>query len=92
MSNAIIIFTPRITVRAERVAELLGVGIEQANRLLSQPDTKEFLQRALEQSFQQTVDTVLKGMTRVPTVAVPSNRVDCAVSLPLLPAAFSNFG
>lgn len=90
--NAVLIFRPTITVRAERVAEVLGIGIERANALLSQPDAKDFIQTGLDQAFQKTVDTVLKGMARVPAVAVPSNRVDCAVSLPLLPVAVSSFG
>lgn len=81
MSNAVIIFTPRITVRAERVAELLGISIDRANLMLSQPETKNIIQTALEQSFQETTDAILKSMTRVPAVAVPSNRVDCAVGI-----------
>jgi hypothetical protein len=80
VDNAVIIFTPRIQVRAERVAEVLGIGIEQANRLLSQPETKNVIQAALEQSFQETTDKVLQQMSRVPTAAVPT-RVDCAVYL-----------
>jgi hypothetical protein len=87
-----IILTPKIHIRGDRAAEVLGISLEQADKLLSQPDTKSLIQTALEQSFQETVDSVLRGMTRVPILSVPSIRVDCAVDLPVLPAFKAGFG
>ncbi len=49
--------------------------------MLSQFETKQILTKALEQSFQATVDKILTEMARLPTVAVASPRVDCAVSI-----------
>ena len=90
--NAVIILRPSITIRAERVAEVLHVSIEKANKLLSQPDTGQIIRTALEAKFQTTVDELLQGMLRVPMEAVPAPRVDCSVTLPELPRMFPNFG
>lgn len=87
-----IILTPKIHIRGDRAAEVLGISIEQVDKLLSQPDTKTLILNALEQSFQETVDSVLRGMTRVAIMSVPSIRQDCAVDLPSLPPFKAGFG
>ena len=92
MDNAVLIFRPVIQVRAERVAEVLGIGTEQANKMLSQPEAREFLQAGLEQAFQKATTEVLQGMVRTAIVSVPGPRVDCAVALPALPNFVSRIG
>lgn len=92
--NAILIFTPRIRVAAENVALMCSVSIDRANRILSNPETKDLILRALDQSFHETVNRVLAELTRIPAAAVPSGpspRVDCAVSIPPLPPAKAGF-
>lgn len=91
MDESQIILRPILTIRASRVAEVLGVDLEKANRLLSQPDTRQILTTALEQSFQATIDATLKQMLRVPLESVPVVR-DCAVKLPALPIFETGLG
>lgn len=90
--NAVLNFRPLISVRAERVAEVIGVTIEEANRLLSREDTKSILEAALSQAFQEAVFSVMRQMSRVPTVSVTGPRVDCTVALPALPNFISRVG
>lgn len=85
MQNAELVFRPVIAIKAERVAEEIGCGIEAANKLLSQPETKSVLQAAMEQAFQRCVGETLRPMVRMSLVQVAAPRVDCAVALPQLP-------
>lgn len=84
MEEAQIILRPMIQIRASRAAEVLECDLAKANKILGQPDTRKILTTALEQSFQECVDQVLKNMIRVPLEIVPVRR-DCAVKLDPLP-------
>lgn len=84
--HALLIFHPRITIRAESVAEKLHISLEQADQLLSRPGTYPLLQQALGTAFQDTIFKTLLEMIRVPHETVPV-RVDCTVELPELPVA-----
>jgi hypothetical protein len=95
MENAVLIFKPLLTVRGERVAEVLGISVDQANLLLSHPGTKDIIQTGLHRVFQETIDIVLQNMALVPiaqTSGMDTPRRDCAVALPELPQLFPNFG
>jgi hypothetical protein len=83
--NAVLTFRPVLTVRAERVAEVLQISIETANKMLSQPETKDVLAAALSDAFQSAILRAFQQMTRTTMVSVPT-RVDCTVELPALPA------
>lgn len=90
--NAVLNFRPLISVRAERVAEVLGVTIEEANQLLSQPETRAIVERAINDALHAGVDTALVQMARIPLVSVSGNVRDCAVALPALPQMVSMVG
>lgn len=92
MQNAELAFRPVITIKAERAAEVLGITIEAANKLLSQPGTKEVINAALEQAFHRSVSETLRMLVRQAQVSVPAPRVDCAVALPALPQMVSRVG
>ena len=91
MEEATIILNPVLQIRASRAAEVLGVSLEKANRILGQPDTRQILIAALNQTFNETIDRTLKEMCRVPTEIVPIRR-DCCVKLKPLPEFKAGFG
>ncbi len=93
--HAVLIVRPAITIRSERVAEVLGVSLDKADQILSDPNTKPIIVAALERSFQETVSLVIKAAVRIPTEAFSTGttgttgttgphpvRVDCLVTVP----------
>jgi len=80
MSHAKLLFHPHIVVAAESVAQKLQIEIEQADQLLSRPDTHGLLEQAMAEAFQDAIFKALLQMRRVPHERVPV-RVDSAVAL-----------
>jgi len=84
MKNSQLFFAPKIWIKAEHAADMLGISLEKANQLLSRPDTNDILKAAMHRAVQDALLQTLQQMARVPHETVPT-RIDCAVALPPLP-------
>jgi hypothetical protein len=79
--HAQIIFTPTIGIDAEQIARLYDISLEKADQILSRPDTKELLQKALQAALHEALNKVVYELVRIPHEVVPV-RTDCVVALP----------
>lgn len=70
--NAVLWFTPKISIRAERVAQVLNISIDRANALLSEPNTKALIQAGLDQAFHSTVGDVIRGLSHLESIRASS--------------------
>ena len=86
-------FSPQIYVTAEHAADVLGISLEKADKLLSAPDTYEIVKAALGDGLQKALLEILQQMVRQrwPQDTIPV-RVDCNVNLPSLPSVTGVFG
>jgi hypothetical protein len=71
-------FSPRITLTAEHVAEVLGCGLEKADQILSRSDARQIIERVIDQAMHEALDKALYEMARAPLEAFPVRR-DCVV-------------
>jgi hypothetical protein len=81
-------YDPKIYVTAEHAADVLGISLEKADKLLSSPDTYEIVKAAIAEGMQKALLETLQLMARQrwPQDTLPV-RVDCYVKLPPLPVA-----
>jgi hypothetical protein len=76
-----LILTPILQIEVGSVALKLGISIGKASNMLNDPQTRQILTKALEQSFHETVDSILRELSRIPTESFSTVR-DALVKLP----------
>jgi hypothetical protein len=76
-----LILTPVLQIEVGSVALKLGISVGKASNLLNDPQTRQILTKALGQTFHETVDNVLRELSRIPTESFPTVR-DSLVKLP----------
>ena len=78
--NAILHFQPNIIITAEKVAAELKISIEEANNLLSEPHSKNFIFNNLRQHVSASLDNSIRALAKIKWPNSPIRR-DAMVTL-----------